>query len=135
MAATQVKFYKFIEELGKGTHDLNGDTLMVYLSNEAPVQATDSTKADIAGITEQNGYQATDIQNAYTQSGGVGTMTAQDVVWTAANGDFGPFRYVVIYNSSKSNKLVSYADYGSEVTVHAGEDFTVDFQASVITIQ
>lgn len=135
--ATFNKFQDFSEQLGKGVHQLHaaGHTLKVYLTNNAPSAADDAVKTDLAGITEENGYAPGDIQNDYSETGGVGTLTAIDVVFTASGGSFGPFRYAVIYNDTAANdNLVGYADYGSSITVLTGETFTVDFGASVLTI-
>jgi hypothetical protein len=133
--ATFVLFQDFKEQLAKKQHDLNGDTLRVYLSNEAPV-ATDTVKGDIADLTTGGGYTANgeDIQNACTETSGTATVTAVDVEWTATTG-FGPFRYAVIFNDAGATKyLVGYADYGSAITLGAGEKFKVDFGASLMTI-
>jgi hypothetical protein len=139
VSVTWVKFECFIDQLGKATHDLNGDTLMVALSNSAPNAATHLTVGggggtQLAVITEEHGYAATDIQNTYSQTSGVGTMVATDVVFTATGGTFGPWRYVVVYNSSKSDKLIGYGDYGTSVTTASGDVVTIDFPASWITI-
>jgi hypothetical protein len=133
--ATFVLFQDFKEQLAKGVHDLNADVLRVYLSNEAPV-ATDTTITDIADLSTGGGYTALgeDIQNACTETSGTATVTAVDVEWTATTG-FGPFRYAIIYNdTSATNMLVGYADYGSGVTLGAGEKFKVDFGPSLMTI-
>jgi len=133
------KFHDFVEQLGKGVHQLHaaGHTLMVYLTNDTPDASLDAVKADLAGITEQNGYAPADVQNDYTETGGTGTMTAVDKTWTASGGSFGPFRYVPMYNDtpiSPADPLISWWDYGSAITINAGESFTVDFGASVLTI-
>lgn len=135
------KFQDFVEQLGKGIHQLHaaGHTLKVYASNTAPDAALDAVKADLAEITAQNGYPSggSDIQNDYTESGGTGTLTGVDVVWTASGGSFGPLRYVVLYNdtpTSPADPLVGWWDYGSSVTVNDGETFTVDFGASILTL-
>lgn len=142
-AATFVKFQSFIDALGKGVHKLQasgsgGHVFKVYLTNNTPDAATHVKKADLAGITEQNGYAAADIQQGYSQTGGVGTMTATDVVFTAVNGSFGPFRYAVIYNDTPTtpdaDPLLAYFDYGASVTTLEGETFTVDFGDSLLTL-
>lgn len=140
--ATYTKFQDFVEQLGKGVHQLHaaGHTFKVYLSNAAPNVATHTVKADIAEISAGNGYAAggVDIQNDYTESGGIGTMTAVDVVITASGGSIGPFRYAIIYNdtpTSPADPLMAYYDYGSAITIQDLESFTVDFGASLHTIQ
>lgn len=139
--ATFNKFQTFIGDLGDKVHDLraSGDTLKVYLTNAVPDSASHSVKADLAEITPQFGYIAggADIQNNWTETGGIGSLTGVDVVWTATGGAFGPFRYVVLYNdtpTTPADPLVAWWDYGSSVTVNDTENFTIDFGASVLTI-
>lgn len=134
--ATYNKFQDFVEALALGEHDLNTDTLKVYLSNTTPSASLDADKADLAEITNENGYTApVDIQNAMSESGGTATVTAVDVVITASGGTVGPFQYAVIYNDDHvSDGLVGWYDYGSAITLQNGEDFTVDFGASFQTL-
>jgi len=64
-------------------------------------------------------------------------LTGVDVVITASGGTVGPFRYVVLMNTTPSSPLdplIAYWDYGSAVTLNDGETFTIDFGASVLTI-
>ena len=129
------KFDDFVVQLATGTHDLTSDVLNVYLTNNAPDAATDAIKTDLVGIVEEHGYVATDIQAAWSATGGVGTITAVNVVYLATGGSFGPFRYAVIYNDTAvDNNLIGYVDYGSPVTVLVNETFTVAFGASLMTI-
>lgn len=137
--ASFVKFQQFAEDLGKGIHQLHaaGHTLKVYLTNAEPSVSADAIKTDLAEITAEHGYPSggTDIQNDYTESGGTGTLTGTDVVFTASGGTFGPFRYAVLYNDSATDDpLIGYWDYGSSISCAAGETFTVDFGASILTI-
>ena len=137
MTSPYVKFEQFAEDLGAKLMDMQaaGDTLKVYLTNNAPNVSTHAVKADLAGIAEENGYTPADIQNDYTQTGGVGTLTGVDVVWTATAGGFGPFKYVVLYDdtpTSPADPLIAYWDYGSEISITEGVPFTVDFPASVV---
>lgn len=138
--ATFNKFQQFVEDLGDGVHSLKaaGHTLKFYLSNAAPNAATHAVKADIAEITNQNGYTApVDIQNDASESGGTLTVTAVDATVTASGGTVGPFQYVVIYNedpTSPADPLIGWYDYGSAITLNDGESFTVDFGASLFTV-
>lgn len=134
MASFQ-KIQGWVGYLGLGAINLNTDTLKVYLSNATPSASADDVKTDLAEITNQNGYTApVDIQNAYSESGGVGTLTAVDVVITAT-GAVGPFQYVPIYDDTHASKvLMGWYDYGSALTLANGETFTVDFGASLATL-
>lgn len=121
-------FNCFYNDLGKGVHNLDTNTLKCYLTNQLPV-ATNTVKANIPGITEQNGYAEADTANTYTQSGSTCTLNCTDITWTGT-GDFGPFQYAVIYNDDQTlpaDPLVAWCAYSSSVTVHAGESFKIDF--------
>ena len=133
------KFNQFVGDVGKKVHDLNGDTLKVMLSNTAPA-ATNAVKADITEIAAGNGYAAGGTavgSRAYSQTSGTGSLTGADVVFTAAGGSIGPFRYAVLYNdtpASPAKPLIGYWDYGSSITLNDTETFTVDFGASILTL-
>ncbi len=133
------KFEVFAGDIGILVHDLNADQLNVYLSNAVPSASADNVKTELAEITAEFGYPANggDITNLYSEAGGVGTLTATDVTFTASAGSFGPFRYVVLFNLDtvvKVDPLIGWWDYGSAISVNDGESFTVDFGASVLTI-
>lgn len=138
--ATFVKFQDFVEQVGLGNHDLNTDTLKVFLTSTAPNVSTHTSYTQLSGgePTTSGGYTAggEDITNAWSETGGTGTMTATDVIWTATGGGFsGSVRYAVVYNDTATgDPLVCYWDYGSAVTPAAGETFKVDFGANVFTI-
>lgn len=134
--ATYNKFQDFVEALGLGEHNLNTNTLKAYLSNAAPSASADADKADLAEITNENGYTApVDIQNGWSESAGIATLTAVDVVITASGGTVGPFQYVPIYNDDHiADGLMCWYDYGSAITLQDGESFTVDFGASLNTL-
>lgn len=137
--ATFNKFQQFAGDLGLGVHNLNADTLRVYLSNATPDAAADAVRADLAEISAGNGYTAggPDITNTYSETDGTGTLAGTDVTITASGGSIGPFRYVVLYNdtpTSPSDPLIGWWDYGSSITLAAGESLTVDFGASILTV-
>jgi hypothetical protein len=133
------KFQQFVGDLGLKVHNLDTDAIKIYLTNVTPNAATMAVKADLAEIATGSGYSgAIDVSAAYSQSGGVGTLTGTDQVVTASGGSVGPFRYVVLYNdtpTSPMKPLIGWWDYGSSVSIADGEAFTHDFGASVITIQ
>jgi hypothetical protein len=141
--ATYKKFEDFVEQLGKGIHHLHaaGDELRVCLLSSAPASATDAyyttTICGAKETKEQNNYSTSgdDAQNDYTEAGGVGTMTCQDIVFSASGGSIGGFQYAVLYNKTATNgPLIAWWDYGSSVTAADTETFTVNFGASVLTI-
>jgi len=138
--ATYNKFECFVGDLGDKIHDLDGDVIKVYLTNATPSTSADTIKTDLAEISAEHGYAAggDDITNVWSETAGVGTLSGTDVVITADGGTIGPFRYVVIYNdtqTSPADPLIAWWDYGSSITLTDGETFTIDFGASILTIE
>ena len=136
--ASAVKYYQFVEDVGRKVHDLNADTLKIALTNTAPNVSTHAALADITEISAGNGYTAGGTavaSNAYSQSAGVGALTGADVVFTASGGSMATARYAVLYNdTSTGDKLIQYWDYGSSFTLATGETLTVDFGTNILTI-
>lgn len=127
------KFHAFVEALAEKKHNLGSDTLKVMLTNIAPTSA-DAVKADLTDIAAGNGYTAGGTATTITisaQTSGTYKLVGNDVVFTAAGGSIGPFRYAVLYNDTATNdELIGYYDYGSSITVNDGETFTVDFDGT-----
>ena len=138
--ATFNKFNSFVEAVAEKKHDLGADTLKVMLTLTAPV-ATNTVKADLTEIAAGNGYTAggnTATQTSSAQTSGTYKLVLADpTTWTASGGAIANFRYAVLYNDTATNdELIGWWDYGSTVTVNAGETFTVDFDPTngVLTI-
>ena len=126
------KFEDFVNRLAIGkVHDLNVDQLEVYLSNATPSASGDTIKTDLAEISTGNGYTGPqDTTNTASETGGVLTVTGVDVVITASGGTIGPFRFVVLFNTTPTSPLdplIQWWDHGSAVTLQDGEKFTIDF--------
>lgn len=131
--ATYNKFQDFTEQLIEGIHDFDAHTFKVYLTNNAPSASADAVIADLAEISAGNGYTAGGTATSITTSETTGTakVVGTDVVFTASGGSIGPFQYAVLYNdTSASDNLIAWWDYGSAVTLSTGETFTVDFDAT-----
>jgi len=140
--AAFVKFHCFVENLAEKVHNLGADTLKAALTNTAPTAASDTvwnsatTAPPPAAV---NGYTTggnTLSVTSSAQTSGTYKLVITDSVFTASGGDIGPFRYVIIYNSTASNAVIGYYDYGSSITLATGETFTIDFDgdAGVLTI-
>lgn len=133
------KFQDFVEQLCKAKHDFSTHTYKVALTNVAPV-ATNTIFANITEISAGNGYTAggQSATASITETTGTATVAAVDVVWTAAGGTIGPFRYVVLYNdtaTSPADALVAWWDYTSSITLADTETFTADFGSnSILTV-
>jgi hypothetical protein len=131
-AFTKLNF--FVEDMGRKIHNLNSDVLKVMLTNTVPV-ATNHVYADVSGteLANGNGYLTGGTAsgaNTYVQTSGTAKLVASDVVFTAS-GSMGPFRYVILYNSTAASKnLIGWYDYTQSITLGAGDTFTVDFDAA-----
>jgi hypothetical protein len=134
--ATYNKFNCFKLDEGSGKHNFTSNTLSLYLTNTAPV-ATNTVYNTPADLTTGNGYTSGGFNLTgvtYTQSSGTSTLACTATpAWTASGGSIGPFRYAVLYNlTSATNPLIAWWDYGSAVTLGAGESFTGTFASNVI---
>jgi hypothetical protein len=127
------KFNQFVADVANKVHNLGGDTLKVALTNTAPV-ATNTVFANITEITAGNGYTAgggaaTLVSSA--QSAGTYVLKLNNVTFTATTGSIGPFRYCVLYNATPvAGNLIGFYDYGTNLTITAGNSFQVQFDAT-----
>lgn len=127
--ATFTKFNSFVEALAEKAHNLGSDTLTVALTNSAP-SAANTVLADITEISYTNCSTRAITTSTSAQTSGTYKLVLTDLVLTAS-GAVGPFRYVVIYNdTSTSDQLICYFDYGSAVTLANTDTFTIDFDAT-----
>jgi len=131
--ATFNKFNSFVEALAEKKHNLGSDTLKVMLT-VTPPSASDTQKSDISELTPGNGYVAGGLTVTITssaQTSGTYKLVGSDVTFTAAGGSLGPFRYIVLYNDTATNKeLIGYWDNGSSVTLADTESYPIDFSSS-----
>lgn len=134
--ATYNKFQQFVEDLCKGVHNfVTPDAIKVYLSNTAPDAAANAVKADLAEITNENGYTAPQsVTPVGSESGGTFTFSGTSLTITASGGPL-TFRYVVLYNdtpSSPADPLIGWWDYGSALTLQDGESFSIKFNNAAV---
>lgn len=127
--ATYNKFNTFVADISNKVHNLGSDQLKVALSNSAPV-ATNTVLANITEISYTNLSTRNLALTSSSQSSGLYKLILADLTLTAS-GSVGPFRYVVVYNSTASGgPLIAWFDYGSSVTLASGDTFLLDFDNS-----
>ena len=143
--AAFVKLNGFVEHLAEGEHNLGSNQIAVALSNTAPgSESTPPTTltancvlANVTQVSYTNLSSRNVTTSASAQSSGTYKLTLTDLVLTSTGGSTGPFRYVYLYNdTSTSDKLIGYYDYGSSITLADGESLTIDFDAAtgILTI-
>lgn len=130
--AAYTKYHCGAKDLAEKKHDCSADTFKILLSNRAPVVATDRVLADVVEIAAGNGYTAGGNMVALVssaQSSGVYKLVLADPTqWTASGGAIGPFRYAILINAT-ANLVLGFWDYGSSITLQAGEVFAPDLSA------
>lgn len=124
--ATFTRFNTLTKNLAEKVHNLASDQLMVALTNTLPVVAN-TVLANLTEIAYTNLSSRVLSTTSSTQTSGVYKLVLADLILTASGGTVGPFRYVVIYNNTATNKeLIGFIDYGAAITLADGETITVD---------
>ena len=127
--ATYTKFNQFVEDLSEKVHNLGSDQLVVALTNTVP-SAANTVLANITEISYTNCSSRSITTSTSAQTSGTYKLVLTDLVLTAS-GTVGPFRYVVIYNSTAAGgPLIAWYDYDSSITLATGETFTIDFDGT-----
>jgi hypothetical protein len=140
--ATFNKVNCFVEDVAEGVHNLSTNTLKAALTDTAPTAAST--------VWNLTNFPAPVAAGGYTAGGNTLTLTSSsqspagtyrlklgDTVFTATAAGIGPFRYVVLYNdTSATDAVIGYYDYGSSITLANTETFTIDFDDTngVLTI-
>jgi hypothetical protein len=128
--AALVFYEDFFEQLGLGTHVFGTDVLKIVLSNTSP-DAVDVSLVSLSEIAAGNGYVTggSAVPGVlFSETAGVGTLTGDRLVFTAAGGAIAQFRYYILHNSTDDN-AICYWDHGSAVDLAVGETFTIDFNS------
>lgn len=126
------KFNVFGEDLHNAVHNFSSHVFKAMLTNTAPV-ATNTIKSNLTEISAGNGYAAGGVTITMTpsRSGAITKITAADNSITASGGSVGPFRYLAIYNdTSASDSLMCWLDYGTNQTLLDGEGLNIDFDGT-----
>lgn len=130
MTVTAKAFTKFPLSLMNKEADLNSDTIKcaLFTSSLAPAQTTsqyfDAAPFNANQVATANGYSAGGATLSTPTIGASSLTTTFDAVdpsWTVTGAGF-TYRIAVFYDDSpSSNKpLISYVDFGADVTAVAG---------------
>ena len=136
--ATYNKIQAFTENVMEKVHNMGADALTLGLTTNAnaPV-ATNSVLADLTPIAYTNLSARVLTISTSSQSSGTYKLVLADLVLTAS-GAVATFRHVFMYNdtpTSPADPLISWWDYGSDVTLASAETFTFDADATNGVIQ
>lgn len=127
--ASYNKFNSFVEQMAEKIFNLGSDTLQVALTNTLPV-AANAILTDITEISYTNCSARALTISSSAQSSGTYKLVIADLTLTAS-GAVGPFRYVVIFDNTPTNKdLIAWFDYGSSITLANTETLLLDFDGT-----
>ncbi len=135
--ATYNKHNAFAEAVYEKKHNMGADALTLALcaAANAPV-AGNSVLADLTQIAYTNLSARALTISTSAQTSGTYKLVLADLVLTASGGSVATFRYVEMYNDTATNdELVSWWDYGANVTLLDTETFTFDADATNGVIQ
>jgi len=128
--ATPTFFNSFKEALSEKVHNLGSDQLKLALTNSAPL-TSNTVLTIITEITYTNLSTRNVTTISSSQTSGTYKLDLTDLVLTSTGGSTGPFRYIVLYNdTATSDELIYFLDYGSSITLAAGESITINFDNS-----
>ncbi len=132
------KFSCFTEDLAEKVHNLGSDQLVIALCNtaNAPV-AGNSILSNLTTIAYTNMTTRNITTSTSAQTAGVYKLVLTDLTITQSVAPSAAFQYAVIYNdTSTSDSLIGWYDYGSAITLGIGESLLIDFDGSagVLTI-
>ena len=136
--ATLTKNYFLTLDLGSKLINLASDTLKLAFTDTAPTTATHVYNDIVSPLALTNMLTSPALTGiGYAQSSGTATLTASTWTGTSQTGNFGPFRYVVIYDDTAVSKnILGWYNVGSEITLNGtvGDQFTITFGSGILTI-
>ena len=135
---TLQKNYYFTLDIGSKLFNLTSDTLKLAFTDTAPTTATHVYTDIVSPLALTNLNTSPALTSVtYTQSTGTATLGAATWTGTSQTGNFGPFRYIVVYDDTAASKnIIGWFDYGSELTLNGanGDQLTITFASGILTI-
>lgn len=137
MAVTAKMYDTFPESCAEKKVDVLNDTIKcaLFTSAVAPTQA-DANVSGLTQVSQANGYTTGGVavgSPTSTVAGHVWTLNAADPAWTVTGAGFS-YRYAVFYADLATDVLISYVDFGADVTAAAGTHTIVLDAAGIVTV-
>ena len=137
MSVALSKNYFLTLDLGSKLINLTSDTLKLAFTDTAPTTATHVYADIVSPLALTNMATSPSLTSVtWTQSTGTATLGAATWTGTSQTGNFGPFRYIVVYDDTAASKnLIGWYDYGSELTLAGAnaDQLTITFPSGILT--
>ena len=134
--ATATFHNAFKENLAEKAINLAADQLAYALcpSGSAPT-AGNSLLADLTQIAYTNLSSRNVTTSSSAMSGATYQLVLADLVLTASGGSVAAFRYLDLYDDTATgDMLILFYDYGSALTLTAGDTLTIDHASPSLTM-
>ena len=145
--ALLIPFTCFKNDFSEGVHDLENDTLKLALTAGVYDDELESYSAISLNKTNWNSEDFPELfgsisypegggyvleKDSYTEVSGTHSLFLKSLQFDCPEGQFfGPFRYLIIYNHTQSDRLIGYFDYTVVKDLNAGETFFVNFAQEI----
>ena len=117
-------------------HNLSTNTLKLAFTDTAPTTATHLYSNIVSPLDLTNMATSVSLTSVvFTQTTGTAKLGAATWTGTSQTGNFGPFRYVVLYNDSATNKnVIGWWDYAAELTLNGvnADQFVITFPSGIL---
>lgn len=130
MATSVHVFDNFIQDSLRGTINVATHVFKAVLVNGYTFDQTHALLSQITNkLPDGNGYTPKTLTNITLSFLDDKTKwTADDIIWQATGGTFGPFDGLVIYSDTSTNdRLVLYVNFGDTHTLSEGVNIIVPF--------
>lgn len=136
--AVTIQFYDhFLEIMGDGTLDMDGDSFkLALMTSSHSFTSTHTQWTDVSAneIAAGNGYTATGqtlTTVTWAQTSGTVKLDADDVPWTASGGAIATTRHGILYDDTHANDLlIASMDWDADKTPNDGDILTIKWDAS-----
>lgn len=125
-------------DLGNKVFNFSSDTFKLAFTNTSPTTLTHyySDIVSPLALTNLVGTNPVTLTSvSWTQNLGTSTFTAANLTITSQLGNFGAFRYIIIYDDSATNKnIVGWYDCNSEIILDGlnSNQLLMDFSFNII---
>lgn len=142
MAVSAAPYGKFLLELGRGSFDLDSDTIKAALTTSSYTPNVDTHEffSDVTNEASGSGYTTggqtlTNVTWTYNTSQDLAVLMADPILWTSITITA---RRAVVYKSTgtpSTSRLIGYVDFGADRTQSGSNEFVLNFTLGVVRLR